>query len=158
MPLELPGVVLAHRPAARGLARFVDRLATPGNQVMPLAQRLARRAQPIGASLWQPVEPRQILAVELHAVRHQFHSVLVVEAASIPAIEQLARYIGWIQQAGLIVLELVHAAAPASVAQRFPLAAVEAGQRLLPKWCAHIHDKATLALLTGRNQAGFQRA
>ena len=60
MPFKLAGVVLADRPAARRLAGLVDRLAAPGNQIMPFGQRLAVGAQAIGAGLRQPVEPVEI--------------------------------------------------------------------------------------------------
>ena len=42
----------------------------------------------------------------------------------------------------------------APVAQRFPLAAVERGERLFPKWRSAVHDKSSLALLSPPNQAG----
>ena len=60
MIFKLAGVVLADRPAARRLPGLVDRLAAAGDQIMPVAQRLARGAQPIGAGLGKPVEAAQI--------------------------------------------------------------------------------------------------
>ena len=56
MIFKLAGIDLADRPAARRLAGFMDRLATSGDEIMPFGQRLARRAQAVGAGLGQPVE------------------------------------------------------------------------------------------------------
>ncbi len=125
---------------------------------MPIAQRLAGRPQTIGAGLRQPIETCQILAIEPDAVADQFHPMLIVEAAAVAPVEQLARNVGRIEQAGFLILDLVHAAAPAPIAQGFPLAAVERRQRLFPKTFVRVHDKATHALLTECDQAGFLRA
>src|SRR5206468_4880601 len=130
------------------------RLAAPRNQLVPLRQRLSGGAQSIGAGLRQPVEAAEILLIELHAIGHPLHSVLIVEATSVSAIEQLASDVGRIKQPRLLVLELVDAAASAAVAQPFPLAAVQRSERLLPEWRAAVHDKSSLALLTGTDQAG----
>ena len=62
--------------------------------------------------------------------------MLVIEAAAAAPVEQFARDIGGIEQAGFFIFELVHAAAPAAVAQRLPFAAVELGEGFLPKWRA----------------------
>jgi hypothetical protein len=48
----------------------------------------------------------------------------------------------------------VDAAAPAAVAQGFPLATVQRGKGLVPKTFSVIHDNSSLALLTLRDQAG----
>ena len=56
MIFKLAGILFADRPAARRLARLVDRLAASGDQIMPVGQRLAGGAQPVGAGLGKPVE------------------------------------------------------------------------------------------------------
>src|SRR5690348_8277713 len=154
MIFELAGVVLADRPAAGRLPRLMYCLAAAGDQIMPIGKRLARRTYAIGAGLWQPVERAQILAIELHAIGNQLHPVLVIEAAAVLAVEELARDVGRVEQARLLVLELVYAAAAAAVAQRLPFAAVQHGKRLFPKWRAAVHLKSSLALLSRRDQAG----
>jgi hypothetical protein len=80
--------------------------------------------------------------------------MLVVKAAAISPVEQLARDIGSVKQAGLFILELVDTAASTAVAQRFPLAAIERTERLFPKRRGAVHSKSSLALLSERNQAG----
>ncbi len=49
MPFQVAGIDFADRPAAGRLARLVNRLAAARNQIMPVEQRLAFPAQPIGA-------------------------------------------------------------------------------------------------------------
>ena len=99
--------------------------------------------------------PLEILAVELHAVGDQLLPVLIIEAAAVAPIEQLARDVGRIEQPRLLILELVDAAAPAAVAQRLPLAAVERLEGPFPKWRAAVHLKSSLALLSRPDQAGI---
>src|SRR6185312_3016208 len=86
MIFELARLFLAQRPSARRLPRLVHRLAASRDQIMPVRKRLARRAQPVCAGLRQPVERAEIGPVELHAVGHAFHAILVVEAAAVPAV------------------------------------------------------------------------
>src|SRR3954469_20921560 len=116
MPLELGGVLLADRPAARRLPGLVDRLAASRDQIMPVGQGLSRCAQAVGTGLGQPVELVEILAVDLHAIGHPLISMLVIEAATVGAVEQLARDIGRVKQPRLLVLELVDAAPAATIA------------------------------------------
>src|SRR4051794_14233196 len=124
---------------------------------MPGAQRLAGGPQAVRAGFRQPVEPVEIVPVDLHAVADPLHPMLVIETAPIGAVEQLARDVRRVEQPGFLVLELVDAAAAAAVAQRLPLAMVEARQRLFPERRSTIHDKATHALLSGADQAGYPR-
>ena len=69
------------------------------------------------------VEPGR---VELDAIGDVALAVGVIGALARAAVEQFARDVGRIELAGLVIFELVQAAAPAAVAQRFPLAPVEA--------------------------------
>ena len=117
-------------------------------------QGLVVRAKPIGARRWQPIEVIQIRPVELYAIRDALHPVLVIQTASIAAVEQFARHICRIEQPCLLVLELMHAATSAAVAQSFPFARVERGEGLFPKWRVAVHDKSSLALLSATDQAG----
>ena len=134
MIFQLAGVVFADRPAAGRLPRLVHRLAAAGDQIMPVGERLSGGAQPVGAGPGSQSSPSRLLAIELHAIGDPLLPVLVIEAAAVATVEQLARDIGRIEQARLLVLELVDAAAPAAVAQRLPLAAVECAERLFPEW------------------------
>src|SRR5689334_692129 len=157
MIFELAGLLLADRPATRRLPRRMHGLAASGDQIMPFRQGLSSGAQPIGAGLGKPVERPKVAAIELHAIGDALHPVLIVEAAAVPAIEQLAGDVRRIEEAGLLILELVHAATAAAVAQRLPLAAVERGQGLFPEWRPAVHDKSSLALLIPPDQAGIAR-
>jgi len=121
---------------------------------MPISKRFASSAQTIGAGVRKPVERPEVPAVERHAIRDAALAMGVVEAAAFAPVEQFAGDVGRIQLARLLILQLVHAATPASVAQRFPLATVERGQGLFPKRLAGGHDKVRIALLRLRNQAG----
>ena len=125
---------------------------------MPARERLARRAQAVGAGLGQPFESTELVAVELHAIADPLHAVAVIKAAAVPAVEQLASDIGRVEDARFFVFELVHAAAAAAVAQRLPLATVERGERLFPEWNCTVHDKSSLALLIDSDQAGNSEA
>ena len=100
---------------------------------MPLRQRLARRPQAIGAGLWKPVERVEAFTVKGYAIGDAFAAMLVIGAAAVSPIEKAAGDIRRVQLAGLLVFELVDTAAAATVAQGFPLAAVESLERLLPK-------------------------
>src|SRR5206468_724446 len=106
----------------------------------------------------QPVEPVEALGVELDAILDQRLAVLVIGAAPVAPVEQLAGHVSRIEQPGLLILELVDAAASAAIAQRLPLAAVERRERAFPKWCpvfvgSVVHLKSSLALLSPANQA-----
>jgi hypothetical protein len=133
MVFEVPRIVLADRPAARRLARLVDALAAPGDQIMPVRQRVSVRPQPIGTGFRKPIKRAEIAPVEGHAIGDQRLAVLVILAAAVAAVEQLAGDVGRVEDSRLLVLELVDAAPAAAVAQGFPLAAVELGQRPLPE-------------------------
>lgn len=121
---------------------------------MPLGKRLAGGTQPIGTSRRQPVEPAQVLPVQFHAVGDQLHSVRIVEATTISSVKQLASDIGRIEESRFFVFELVNAASTATVAQGLPFAAVQRGERFLPKWRVGVHLMSSLALLSQTNQAG----
>ena len=152
MEFKVPGVILADGPPSRRLAGFVNGLAIAGNQVMPIGQRFPVGPQTIGACFRKPVQAAQILAVELHTIRNTLQPVLVIEACTVPAVQQLARHVGGVQQACLLILELVDAATPATIAQGLPLSAIERVEGLFPKGPATIHDKGSLALLVAADQ------
>src|SRR3954453_15852099 len=130
-------------------------LAAAGDEIMPVPQRLAGRAQSIGAGFRQPVERREVATIEPDTVADARHAVLIVEASTIAPVEQLASDVGRIEQPRLLIFDLMHAAAPATVTQRFPFAAIQRGQGFLPKRRGRVHGNATLALLSPADQAGF---
>ena len=115
---------------------------------------LAIGAAAVGAGRREPRHFADQLRGQPQAVGHERLAVAIIGAARGRMIEQAAGDVGLDDRAGVLVLYLVQAAAAAAVAQRFPLAPVERCQRFLPKWRAGIHDKATIALLTGADQGG----
>jgi hypothetical protein len=141
MIFQLAGVVFTYGPPARRLARLMYRLAATRDQIMPLLQRLTRCPQAISTGAWKPIKASQVLAVELHAVCNQLHSVLVLDAAPIAPVEEPASNIGCVEKPCLFVLELVNAAPAAAVAKSFPLGSVQAVERLLPEGRSFIHLK-----------------
>src|SRR5260221_6192968 len=152
MIFKLAGIVFAHRPAASRLTGLVHRLATAGDQIMPVAQRLAGGAQTIGTGSGEPIEPVELHGVELHAIGNKLQPVLVIDAAPVSTIEQLAGDIRRVELTRLFVFEFVDAAAAAAVAQGLPLPAVERGERPFPEWRCTVHFTASLALLSPANQ------
>lgn len=153
MIFKFTRVDFAHRPTARRLSRFVNALAVAADEIMPFRQRLPRGAETIGTSLGEPFEPFKVGGIEAHAVADPFHAIGIIETASVAPIEQLASDVGRVEDAGIGVFQLVHAAAPATVAKRLPFAAVERREVAFPERLWHIHDKASLALLVGGKQA-----
>ena len=123
---------------------------------MPFRKGLAFGTQPVRATLGQPVERPDGLPVENDAVDHAGLSPGIIGASTVATVEQSASDIGRIDQPRLLVFQLVQAAAPAAVAQSFPLSAVELGQRLVPERlrgiCCIGHDKFRDALLSARLQ------
>jgi hypothetical protein len=101
---------------------------------MPLGQRLSLRSQAIGAAFGQPIQRLHALAIQHHAIGHALLAVRIVDAQSVLSIEQGAGDVGRIDEAGLLIFQLVQAAAAAAVAQGFPLAAVQLRQRFFPEW------------------------
>jgi hypothetical protein len=51
--------------------------------------------------------------------------MLIIEATAVAPVEELASDVGRVEEAGLLVLDLMDAATSATVAQGFPLAAVK---------------------------------
>src|SRR5437763_1682383 len=80
-------ICLAHGPASGRRTGQGYRLPASRSQIMPLPQRFARCTEPIGGAVRQPVEPIQVLWVELYAIGHALLAVLVIDAAAIAAIE-----------------------------------------------------------------------
>ena len=103
----------------------MDGFAITGDEVVPVGQRLSLVAEAIGARRGQPFDPADVARVQADAFRDIGVAVLVVGTASGLAVEQAAGDVGRVELARLLVLQLVQAAFAASVAQRFPLRAVE---------------------------------
>src|SRR3546814_5468570 len=68
MVFEIAGIVLGDRPTAHRLPRPVHRLAIAADQIMPVGQALPRRAQPIGAGRWQPVDIADVRHRQPHEI------------------------------------------------------------------------------------------
>ena len=117
---------------------LVNRLAAAGDEIVPLGQRRPPSAGGRRRST-AAIPARRAWPVELDAIGDQLLAVGIIGALAGAAIEQLAGDIGREQLAGVVILELVQAAAPATVAQRFPFAAVERRQGLFPKGFCAIH-------------------
>src|SRR3546814_20154186 len=92
---------------------------------MPVGQALPRRAQPIGAGRWQPVDIADVRHRQPHAFADEGVAVAIVRTLPARAIEQPAGDVGSDQRTGFVILELVDAAFAAAVAQRLPLSAIE---------------------------------
>lgn len=73
----------------------------------------------------------------------------VIAAEAGLAIEQAAGDVGRVEIAGIFVLDLVQAAFAAAVAQRFPLRAVEGGERLLPEGLYPIQRSISATIACG---------
>ena len=157
MKFKLPRIVFADRPAARRLARLVDRLAASRDQIMPVGQRLAFAAQAIGAGRRQPVELVELGRVELHAIGDLRLRLRIIGAAAVAPVEQFAGDVGRVELAGLLILELVQAAAAAAVAQRFPLAAVELAKGFSQKAFALFMSRPAMVGYGGAIKAIEQR-
>ena len=82
---------------------------------------------------------------QLDAVRHPARAVRVVAALAGAEVEQPAGDVGERQLVGVVVAQLVQAAAAAAVAERFPLGAGHLLERLgLPEWRWRIHGGGRL--------------
>lgn len=123
---------------------------------MPVRERFARSPKAVSAGGWKPIETVEVLAIKPNAIRDALLPMFVIEATAVAPIEQFARDIGRIEEPGLFIFQLVHAATTAAVAQRLPLAAVERRKGLFPKGRCAVHLKSSLALLGGYDQAGLQ--
>ena len=143
MPFQLTRVDFADRPAAGRLARFVNRLTTARHEMMPVLERFARGAQPVGAGRGQPSERVEAAALKLDAIIDQFLAARIIAALAGATVEQFARHVGGVELARLIIFEFVQAAAPAAVAQCFPFAPVEAGQGSFPKRFSSVHRRCS---------------
>ena len=110
---------------------------------MPILERLICGAKAVSASRGQPAEIVDPPALELDAIVDQFLAALVIGALTGVAVEQFAGDVGKMIFAGIVILKLVQAAAPAAVAQGFPLAPVEACQGLFPKRFSFVHRRCS---------------
>src|SRR5262252_3954957 len=121
----------AHRNASS-----VHRLGIARYQWMPPVKIAAVRQQPVAAGRRQPFEVRDVLVRQPHAIIDLLAAVLVVFAPAGVAVEQATAHIRVVNPAGVEVLELVEAAAPAAVAYALPLGRGHFRKRLAaPKWC-----------------------
>src|SRR5690606_11896686 len=103
------------------------------DEVMPCGQRLTLTPQAIGAGAGEPAYRLHLLRCQAHAIRNEAAAILVAGALPAVPIEQAAGDIGGIDAAGILILRLVQAAFAASVAQRFPLRAVELIEGFFPE-------------------------
>ena len=90
---------------------------------MPPIESLPLGQAPIGAGGWQPIYVGQVGWGQLHAVRHPAAPVRVIAALAGFGIQQAAGNVGPPEGAGVVIAQLVQAAAAAAVTQRFPLRA-----------------------------------
>src|SRR5215475_3005405 len=103
-------------PAAYRDARGVHALGRAGDQRMPPIKVAALRQQTICTSWRQPGDLADIVRREAYAIGDFGAAVLVIAAAAGLGVEETAADIGVIDAAGVLVLQLVEAAAPAPVA------------------------------------------
>ncbi|MNR15861.1 hypothetical protein D3C85_1324200 [compost metagenome] len=90
-------------------------------QRMPVRQPFSFRQQAIRAGMRQPFKSREIVAGQLDAVRLVFETALVVAALTGFDVQLLAGDISEVDFVGVFVHQLMQAALPAAVTQRFPL-------------------------------------
>src|SRR3989442_1704809 len=133
MMLEIARIILRYGPAAHRYAGAVHRLGIAADQIMPVGQRLALGAQPIGAGSGQPGQGSDIGHAESDAVRDQRLPMLIVGAAAAVPVEQATGDIGGMKFAAQLILHLMHAAFAAAIAQGLPFAAVQRLERLFPE-------------------------
>src|SRR5262249_41160751 len=109
-------------PSAHGDAGLVDCLRIAGDQWMPPVEIVTICEAAVGAGGRKPDDSIDVPGGQPDAVLHLRRTVLVAAAAASFAVEQPATHIGKIRARGVIrILELGQAAAPAAVAQAFPL-------------------------------------
>ena len=106
---------------------------------MPIGQGVARFAQDISAGRWQPFEVGNFSARQSQAVGHQRTAITVIRALAGLQVEQLARDIGRVNPAGILILDLVQTAFSAAIAQSLPLSAIKRFERGLPEWHVGYH-------------------
>ena len=120
---ERAGAALADRAAAHRNAGLMDRIRVAGHQRMPPGEVLALGDPAIGAGGRQPVDLPHFRRRQADAVGHAAAAVGVVAAPAGVQVEQAAGDVGEGQRAGVVVPQLVQAAAAAAVAEGFPLGA-----------------------------------
>ena len=107
--------------AANRDARFMHRVAAAADQMVPPVEIVALGNQPVGAGRRKPVDRPDGLGGQLHAIRHDRPSIVVILAAAGSRIKQAASHGGPVDFACVLVLELGQAAFAAAVAKRLPL-------------------------------------
>ena len=112
----------------------MDGIAAAANQIMPIGQWLARIAQNIGAGRWQPEIIADFAPRQPDAIGDIHPAGLVIRTLAAFQVEQLARDIGGIDAARVLILHLMQAAFAAAIAQGLPLRTVELVQRTFPEW------------------------
>ena len=103
------------------------------DQIMPIRQRLTRRAQHISASGGQPDIIVDFVGRKAKAFWHNSLTPAIIRALAGLKIKQFARDIGGINAASVLVFNLVQATFAAAVAQGLPLRAIKAFYWGLPK-------------------------
>ena len=121
---------------------------------MPIGERLVESPEPVRARFRKPLQCAELLRIKGYAIVDNAFAMLVIVAPAGSAVEQFAGDVGREQLPRFFVLELMKAASAAAVAQGLPLAAIQLLEGLFPEWLTIIHDKASHALLRGRNQGG----
>lgn len=118
----------------------------PGGEAAPLVQAA------IGAGGGHPGEVLHLMRGELDAVGHELFPLGVVGAAAALRIKQLAGDVGGEHLSGLLVLEAHQTAAPAAVAEAFPLLLGHLPQSFdFPEgFLRHLHRVTPMGL--GRNR------
>src|SRR3546814_15802256 len=99
---------------------------------MPGRQRLSRRTQAIGAAWRQPRDIVYDPRGQPQAIGHEGLAVAIVAAPRARDVEQPASDVGFGDFTGILVFELMQAAAPAALAQRLPFGARQFAQRQEP--------------------------
>ena len=130
MALQRTRPPLADRPSARRYARLVHRLRIARDQRMPPRQTLAFTHPAIRAGWRQPVDLLQTLRRQADAIGHPKLPARVVAAPARLEVQQPASHVGKRQRVGILMPQLVQAAAPAAVAQGLPLVPAHLLQRL----------------------------
>ena len=127
-------VVLRERAAAHRDSGAMHRRGIARDERMPPVERLTGRELAVSARRRQPIERARVAGPRARRNRVRAGDAAVTRAAAAVAIEQLAGDVGVRDLARRFVLKLLQAAAPAAVAERFPLLRCQLRELLaLPK-------------------------
>src|SRR3974390_2105409 len=131
----------AHRDAG-----LVHRLRSPGDQRVPPSQIAPLPHDSVAAGRRQPREPSHIARCKPYAVLHLRLAVRVVGAAAGMAVKKPTCDAGEHRFVGVLISQLIEAAAAAAVAQALPLGFGHLAQSLhAPEWGYRIRHYGVLA-------------